>query len=374
IKDVGVQFPINYHECGPWFFGLLMVLFSSFFLSPILLVAYSYLTGASAFPVFAVAYRQMPTLGLIILLVLGFLGLIFLLLGLAMFYSHKLKIELGQVTFQSKNFLRGSNFWKESLANYQSVLMDEIYHSGGSDSSSYTEYKVTLIHSQNPKRDIELFKSVIPDAVFYRQRAEAYAQLFKLPLGSNQDGKIEHRAVEDLNKKAKEMIKEKKIKYVFDPNKLPQISGFKVEKNGQGYLLEVIFPPALNWVIYLVGLFIAVASYFMLGTLQISLGILGIIVMAGLIISKKAKYIILLTNLGVQSFLQALGQNYFERSIDWKEVEEVYIHSSSGNYQNTYAKTVRIVSDQKSLDLGLALPEASLQWLRSCILYLIDKS
>ena len=68
----------------------------------------------------------------------------------------------GQVRVRRQG-LFGSGDWAEHLSGYDGVLVREVYHSGGENSPSYTEYILDLRHADNRRRTVRLYCSRSPD-------------------------------------------------------------------------------------------------------------------------------------------------------------------------------------------------------------------
>ena len=94
------------------------------------------------------------------LLLLGFAlpGLLFLWVGLnTLFGRREVFIDRQQVTVRERG-LRRTRSWSEPLSAYAGVLRRVVHHSGGRNSTSWTERLVVLAH-ESPEREIPLFEA-----------------------------------------------------------------------------------------------------------------------------------------------------------------------------------------------------------------------
>jgi hypothetical protein len=366
LMDLGTQLPIRYHQQSSWVPGIFICLFASPFLFIGLSVIYSFVTG-NPLPVPVNGSTAVNSQLLVPGIIFSVLGGSFFLIGLSLFGSTDIKIEGGIVSYAKKNVWKQVQ-WREGLASFNQIVTEEIYHPGGKNSSGYTEYKIELGHQADPKKNIPLYITTASDHTFFRQRSEILAKAFKLPLQAKGAGG-KARAVEDLDKTLKDMLRENKIQYQHDPNKFPEIPGVEFARMGEETKMIVQMPGAIGTAAMIFVVFVGFILYPIIHNLYMALFLVLGIGIAVKIMVPKVRYLLILRRDGITHMMELFQYKLKEEFMPWKGMEEITTFQRSGGHN----RTLRLSSDQKVFEVGMGFTDKGMEWLKNAVLYYIDR-
>jgi len=275
--------------------------------------------------------------------------------------------------------LFGSGRWTEPLSNYDGILSEAVYHSGGRNSPSYTEYILRLEHSHDKKKRVRLYCSRSREG--FRARHERYAQLFGLPaLLKTKDG-IEARDPEDLDKSVRERVAAGTMEVTFDPSRPPPGRHLRVKVEGDRLVVRTR-PGALGKAGVLVPLIFAlvggglVAAVFIPGldgppiVMAVFGGLFGLLGIAGLVFGRTVVQELEIPPAEVRSRWETPFGSVGERGIPAGEIEEVVVRTPEGNQDFTM---VQAISDTGTVHFGFGLSEEEQHWVRDCIIAVIAR-
>lgn len=334
-----------------------------------------------ALMLFAAVWGGVPTLVLVLHVLqgkwqpaLGFLG-VFTAAGLALFLTGlamagrevETTITAEDVHVRRRLFFRQEE-WRAPLAEYKGVLARTEYHPGGKNRSSYTLYIVELLH-ENPRRVVRLYESSSEKG--FRTAWESCARRLKLPaLRVGEGDRIEARAPEELDRAARDLVREGKIKVEFDQLHPP--AGIGVRAGGDVLELTALGPGsrAGAYVLGVAGLALALAGFAVrslpLPVKGVGVLFLGLAVAAGVWATVAREQLLLARDRVTARFWTPWGV-VGERSLGAEEIEEVRV----GRPRDGAPFCLIVESDRATLTFGSGLPRDRLSWIRDCVLYVL---
>lgn len=277
--------------------------------------------------------------------------------------------------------LFGRKEWIEPLTQYEGVLAREVYHSGGQNSSSYTQYLVELKHKTDSKKDVELYDSRRHEG--HRAQHERYCRLLGVDaLRENADGGYEHRAVEDLDKTVRDLVAEGAMDVTFDPSQPPpgEVLTVHIEENG----LRVSALGGFTKARKIVGLVTVLSGLVMIGAGllipgigapgNIILPVLGLLDVAigqvAIYFMKRAGQELFVSTDTVSSWWVLPWGKVGQESVVAGDVEDVSVRTPP-NCQGFTAVVVE--TDENAIMYGMGMTEEEKRWVRDCIVAVISR-
>jgi hypothetical protein len=266
--------------------------------------------------------------------------------------------------------------WTTPLSDYAGVLMYDVHHSGGKNSSSYTEYILDLHHPDDKKKTLRLWCC----RSYERHRAEweRYARLLDLPaLLKTPDG-IEQREVDDLDKSVRERIAEGSMELTFDASTHPPGDKLSVSVEGDGLLITTrgglgkafkVVP--VIFVLTAAGMI--AGGIFALSPASIILPITGcffLLMSMGLAFAARTfgQYL-RVSPAGVRTWWTHPWGRFAEKMLPSQEIEEVVVRTPPGSQG---FKAVVVIADSGVAWWGMGLSQEELEWVRDCIVTVIS--
>lgn len=339
---------------------------------------------------FAVFWIAIPVIMIVVSLASGeggwFLVIpaLFVLVGLGLFVGGL--AELKKVVYWDfseqgvscrKTGLFGEKEWSEPLGAYRGVLSKSVYHSGGKNSPSYTEYIVTLEHSSDKKRTVKLYSSRLQEG--FRKEQERCARLFGLSALVETDQGVVERDVDDLDKSVRERVSEGAMKVEFDPSVPPpggrlvvrpqgrelkiSTAGSAMPRGVETFLLFLEAAAIACVVIGLTGAFgapTALAAFAAIGAVVLPIILIASrVVRAELSVSPETVR---------KRFVTPWG-SFAEQEVAAGDIEEVVVGKPMSGQGSP---VVRIVTDDQTIELGAGLKVEEKKWIRDCIIAVIS--
>jgi len=304
----------------------------------------------------------------------GWYVLVFALFGIALVVSGlrhllcstQVSLSRNSVNVEERTLLGGKQ-WQEPIRQYQGVLYDIEYHSTGSGNSrSHCKvYTIKLLHTDQ-KKMITLFETLNENG--FRQRWEDAASFFQLPAFEKQDGELVERQVADLDKNLSELVSEDKL--VIDQGLLTTTpTGLALEKNGDETVItyKMQFKPIPFIVFSAIPVALIYAGFFVKKAPVILVyvgGFFAFVILALITISLITTIRLVMTKQEVILENIVFGATMLHESIQLKMVEQIRV----GRLDSESGNGVILASDEKKLQVGTGLSEASIKWLEAFIL------
>ena len=283
-----------------------------------------------------------------------------------------IRFDEHDVSCESK-WIFGYKSWRESLANYPGVVQRSEYHSGGKNRPSYTLYIVELHHDDKHRR-VRLYESRSNDGI--RPIWEDYCRQLGKPALEDDGGTLRARPVEDLDKSVRELAKEGKVDFTFDPS-VPPPQGLTLSV--QGDVLQVAMRKAKTSLPGML-LFLAIPSVFIyigffIKNVPVLFGVIGLIFLAvflaAAVWAQVATAVLDISRGGVKLYWVTPWGNTPGMAMASDAIESVRIGAPAAG--NTRTEVVLIHGDAATIPAGQGLDRAALEWLRNCILAVVTK-
>jgi hypothetical protein len=321
-------------------------------------------------------------IGLVVLLILSLVGLLLAVLGLAIkVYEETYEFTPEHVARYWRTLL-GRKQWREPYSNYLGVLMREKHHSGGQNSSSYTEHIARLKHRSDESKDVVLYTSREHEG--FRTATERYCRLLDLPaLRQREDGTLEERAVEDLDKSVRDMVAEGRMDVTFDPTRPPPGDVLKLTIEGQGLRISALGNTLrkLRRVVVITtlvtGVILAASGAFLEhlhGAVRVLLVVAGVAdVAVGQVLAYLARQVgqeLYVSPTEVSSWWVLPWGEFARRTVSAGQVEDVSVRTppNSQGFTAVVAET-----DESHVVFGVGMTDAEKRWIRNCIIAVISK-
>ena len=320
--------------------------------------------------------------GVVFMLVCSIIGLLLAVAGYAIkVYEESYEFTPEHVKRRWRTLL-GKKEWIEPYSNYQGVLMYEEYHSGGENRSSYTEHIVKLKHSSEESKDVELYNSRQHEG--FRAQTERYCRLFSLPaLRQHEDGTLEERAVEDLDKSVRDLVAEGRMEVTFDPTRPPPGEVLKLSIEGQGLRISALgnsfvrFRRVAIILTLVTGLGMAMAGSFITALptpariMLVLLGVVDVVVGQALAyVSRKVGQELYVSPSEVASWWLLPWGKMGQSSVFAARVEDVTVRTPPESHGFT---AVVAETDDDCVVFGIGLKDVEKRWLRDAIIAVISK-
>ncbi|XOF33816.1 MAG: hypothetical protein ACL93V_00515 [Candidatus Electrothrix sp. YB6] len=333
--------------------GIIMMAGSTFFIGmPTLAVIMSIRDGTFE-----------PAMLMALILTVSGIGLF--LFGLYLF-SARTVTEFDGKTFRYRSkSLFGSKAWDEPLSKYEGVLARSKYHSGGRNSSSYTDYIVELIHPDEQRR-ITLWQSRNSSSG-HRANWEKYCRQFGLPALKEDGEGYTRRAPDDLDKSVRELAAEGKLEIPFDPAAaVPEV----LKLNIQGDQLEMVIgtpkTPLWKWLIGMVITFAIPALFIWIGGGHAVFGALfGVLMVGAFIWTLIATPLVRINRKGLHVLYRTPWGETRGKRISAEAIRNVRVGKARPR-QSSPSVVVETAATNHAI--GQGLEEDALEWLKNCIL------
>jgi len=267
--------------------------------------------------------------------------------------------------------------WTVPLSSYAGVLMHDVYHSGGKNNASYTEYILDLHHEEDKKKTLRLW--CCRSYEMHRSECERYARLLDLPaLVKTEDG-IERREVDDLDKSVRERVAEGAMEVTFDASAPPPGEKLMVSVEGDGLVittrggalsksarvLPVVFGLMAAGAI-VGGTFVPRQATYVLSAVGGIFFLMAIgITFAGRLLGQYLE----ISAAGVRTWWTHPWGRFAEKMLPADEIEEVVVRTPQGSQGFT---AVVIMTDTDMAWWGWSLEDEELEWVRDCIVAVIS--
>jgi len=307
------------------------------------------------------------------LLIFGVIGIGIFIGGLYLLTASTtttLSLETVGVT---KTSLFGTKQWIARLSEFTGLRYRSEYHSGGENSPSYTLYIVELLHHNDAKKAVRLYESRTDLGI--RGIWENACRALNLPAVEGEGSDLVIRAVEDLDKSVKDLVREGKLHVDFDPSKRPP-AGLSLKVDGQFLELSLRKSKGSTLTGGGVGLIVSgvfvYVGFFVKGP-PVFFGIIGIIVL--LIVLAATVWALITT----EQIRVAKDEIHLRRQTPWgptkgtrinaTDVETVRIGKKDGQ---GYAG-ILVETNIGTTLVGAGLSSHCLEWLKHCILKIISE-
>jgi hypothetical protein len=294
----------------------------------------------------------------------------------SLFYKIELTIDDGSVTYKKRRLFFKNIVWSEALSEYDGIWIEETDHTHrtgeGKSGRFYTTYELTLLHINNKKHNVVLYNSGNQEEGF-REQSEKFAVTLNKPiLQPAGDGEFNVREVDQLDKKASDLVREGKIKVHYDESKIYKFKNIDVQRRGDvvsiymlhrgGRTVPIIFFLAA----VLVGCLPLIIEHEALKEIipfdyfAAVLGILGVVVF----LITKEKSVLTVAPDKISIHHEIMGKKFFRQSILASHIEEVSVHKR----KNEKLKKLQIAGDHGCIRFGQILTNEEREWVKSCIL------
>ncbi len=261
----------------------------------------------------------------------------------------------------------GHRAWSEPFSRYEGVLCRSEWHSGGKNSSSYALHIVELCHPDKKNR-IRLYSSRSDEGL--RKIWEGYCRALNLPALEGEGSNRVVRAVEDLDKSVRDLVREGKMTVEFDPAKQPPPQGLGIETQGDRLRLtlpKVRFPVGLLVIgLGLPGAFVY-GGFFREG--GIGLGLIGLAILlaaaAMFVWSRVSQPVVEIGPEQVRVFYRTPWGETAGQSLPVSEIESVRIGRET---EGRGTPSVLLVSDRATVSVAHSQPDAVQEWLKNFLL------
>jgi len=362
-KNLGDNLPIEYKKRGHPVSGCILILIGTFF---------GILMGWSLIEEMLDKGFEPTQLGMLVFILPGLAAFI---TGLFLFYKIELTIDAASVTYKKRRLFFKNIAWSEALSQYDGILMEETDHSPryGAERSgqSYTTYELTLRHVNNKKHYVVLYTSRKQKG--FREQSEKFAVMLNKPILQHVgNGEFNVREVDQLDKKAIDLVREGKIKVYYDKSQFFKFKNIDVQRMGDTVSISMFVrggravPYAFFLGAALVGCLPiiikheAVREIIPFNLFAAFFGLLGVIVF----LITKEKSVLTVAPDKISIHHEIMGKKFFGQSILASQIEEVSVYKR----KNEELKQLQIAGDHGCIRVGQILTDEERKWVKSCIL------
>ncbi len=306
------------------------------------------------------------------LLIFGVIGIGIFIGGLYLLTASTtttLSLETVGVT---KTSLFGTKQWIARLSEFTGIRHRSEYHSGGKNSPSYTLYIVELFHPNDATKAVRLYESRTDIGI--RGIWENACRTLNLPAVEGEGSNLVIRAVEDLDKSVKDLVREGKLHVDFDPSKLPpaglslKVDGpfleLSLRKNKGSTLTGGGIGLTVSGVFVYVGFFVKGAPVFF--------GIIGVVIL--LIVLAATVWALITT----EQIRVAKDELQVRRQTPWGPTKGTRINAADvetvriGKKDGQGYTGILVETNIGTTLVGAGLSSDCLEWLKNCILKIIS--